>query len=123
MTANSQIVDDIKTFLEANDSCSKKEFLAACGVAFSEYKGKGKNVEVKGKAPRKALSTKAKKEDDAEEKPKKDLTEYQKFVKEHMPILKAREDKKADGEEKKKASELMKEIGGMWQEAKVAKKD
>lgn len=116
MTANSQIVDDIKTFLEANDSCSKKEFLAACGVAFSEYKGKGK-------APRKALSTKAKKEDDAEEKPKKDLTEYQKFVKEHMPILKAREDKKADGEEKKKASELMKEIGGMWQEAKVAKKD
>ena len=119
MTANSQIVDDIKTFLEANDSCSKKEFLAACGVAFSEYKGKGKKVEVKGKAQ----STKAKKEDDAEEKPKKDLTEYQKFVKEHMPILKAREDKKADGEEKKKASELMKEIGGMWQEAKVAKKD
>ena len=116
MTANSQIVDDIKTFLDANENSSKKNFLAACGVAFSEYKGKGK-------PPRKALSTKAAKKDDEEDKPKKELTVYQKFVKEYMPLLKAREDEKAEGEEKKKASELLKEIGVLWQASKDVKKD
>jgi pyridoxal/pyridoxine/pyridoxamine kinase len=57
-----------------------------------------------------------------EETPKKELTGYQKFVKEHMPILKAREDEKKDGETKKKASELMKEIGELWQAEKEANK-
>ena len=120
MTANSQIVNHIKTFLEENENCNKKDFLAACGVAFSEYKGK-KTAEPTGKAPRKAIGKKSKKEekkDDDDNKPKKELTGYQKFVKEHMPILKAREDEKAEGEDKKKASDLMKEIGEMWQEAK-----
>jgi hypothetical protein len=32
-----------------------------------------------------------------------------------MPILKAREDKKDESDTKKKASELMKEIGELWQ--------
>ena len=149
MTANSKIAEDIKTFLDANENCNKKDFVAACGAAFNEHKGKGKKaaakeveseeeVEEKPKAkptkeakekPVKAAKKPTKKEakeaakKDEEEKPKKELNGYQKFVKEHMPTLKARENAKDDGEEKKKASDLMKEIGEMWQAEKEAKKE
>jgi hypothetical protein len=148
MTANSKIAEDIKTFLDANENCNKKDFVAACGAAFNEHKGKGKKaakeveseeeVEEKPKAkpvkeakekPVKAAKKPTKKEakeaakKDKEEKPKKELNGYQKFVKEHMPTLKARENAKDDGEEKKKASDLMKEIGEMWQAEKEAKKE
>jgi hypothetical protein len=148
MTANSKIAEDIKTFLDANENCNKKDFVAACGAAFNEHKGKGKKAakeveseeeaEEKPKAkptkeakekPVKAAKKPTKKEakeaakKDEEEKPKKELNGYQKFVKEQMPILKAREDAKGDDEEKMKAKDLMKEIGEMWQAAKEAKKD
>lgn len=116
MSANTQIIEDIKTFLDDNEKCTKKEFVAACGTAFDEHKkSKGKKAGAKDKDVEKS---KAAKEDDAEEKPKKELTEYQKFMKEQMPILKAREDEKDDGEEKKKAKDLLKEIGVMWQAQK-----
>lgn len=97
MSVNKQIVEAIKSFLDDNQKCTKKEFLAACGNAFGENKTKGKG---------------AKKQNDGE---KKELSGYQKFVKEQMPILKAREDKKDESDTKKKASELMKEIGELWQ--------
>ena len=116
MSANSKIVEDIKTFLDGNEKCNKKEFVAVCCTAFDDHKTKGKKS---------AAKKTAKKEDklsDEEEKPKKELSGYQKFVKEHMPILKAREDEKGDGETKKKASELMKEIGELWQAEKEANK-
>lgn len=108
MSANTQIIEDIKTFLDDNEKCTKKEFVSACGTAFDEHK----------KSKGKKAAEKPKKEEAAEEKPKKELTGYQKFVKEQMPILKAREDEKEDGETKKKASELMKEIGELWQTEK-----
>lgn len=152
MTANSKIAEEIKTFLDANENCNKKDFVAACGAAFNEHKGKGKKAakeveseeeveekpkkEAKAKPakeakakPVKAAKKPTKKEakeaakKDEEEKPKKELNGYQKFVKEHMPTLKARENAKDDGEEKKKASELMKEIGEMWQAAKEEKNE
>jgi len=117
MSANAKIVEDIKTFLDGNEKCNKKEFVAACGTAFDDHKTKGKKS-----AAKKSVAKKEDKSDDEEEKPKKELSGYQKFVKEHMPILKAREDGKGDGETKKKASELMKEIGELWQAEKEANK-
>jgi len=108
MSVSAKIIEDIKTFLDENENYNKKELLAACGKAFDQHKKKSKG--------KKSTTT------DEEEKPKKELTGYQKFVKEHMPLLKAREDVKDDGETKKKASELMKEIGELWQTEKEAKK-
>lgn len=110
MSTNTKIVEDIKTFLDSNENCNKKEFVAACGKAYDDNKTKGK----------KSAKKDNKQEDDKQEedKPKKELTAYQKYVKEQMPILKAREDEKKDGEAKKKANELMKEIGEMWQAEK-----
>jgi len=103
MSAKKQLVENIKSFLDHNEKCNKKEFLIACGAAFEEHKTKGKK------------SVKKEKDDNGDEKPKKELSGYQKFVKEQMPMLKAREDEKKEGETKKKASELMKEIGELWQ--------
>lgn len=109
MSENKHIVDEIikelNSFLINNDKYSKKELetvvSVACRNAYDKYKGKSK-----GK--------KNKKNDDEEDKPKKELSPYQLFMKEQMPILKARENEKEDGVEKKKATDLMKEIGELW---------
>lgn len=118
MSANKKIIEDIKTFLDDNEKCTKKEFVSACGAAFDEHKkSKGKKTKNAEEMPKKSAK-KDEVDEDGEEKPKKELTGYQKFVKEQMPILKAREDEKDDGETKKKASELMKEIGELWKAEK-----
>jgi len=127
MSANKQIVEKISNYLNDNDDITKKEFIAFVGDAFDECKGKKADDKVikkdkKTKDDEKPKKNKPKKSnDDEEEKPKKELTAYQKFVKEQMPILKAREDAKDDGTEKKKASQLMKEIGELWKADKEAK--
>lgn len=122
MSVNEQIAEKINNYLSENDDFTKKEFVTFAGEVFDECNGKEKKAtddKPKKKPTKKADEKKkpAKKADD-EDKPKKPLTKYQEFVKEQMPILKAREDAKEDGDEKKKASALMKEIGELWQEAK-----
>ena len=122
MSVNEQIAEKINNYLSENDDFTKKEFVTFAGEVFEECNGKEKKAtddKPKKKSTKKADEKKkpAKKADD-EDKPKKPLTKYQEFVKEQMPILKAREDAKEDGDEKKKASALMKEIGELWQEAK-----
>jgi len=131
MSANKQIVEKIGNYLNDNEDITKKEFITFVGNAFDECKGKIVDADEKVKKEKKDKKIKdeekpkknkpKKTNDDEEEKPKRELTAYQLFVKEQMPILKAREDAKDDGEEKKKASQLMKEIGELWKADKEAK--
>ncbi len=52
---------------------------------------------------------------------KKPLTPYQLFMKRQRVILNKRENEKLEGEEKKKSTELMKEIAEMWNIQKTRK--
>ena len=108
MSDNKQIIDeivkDINAFFVNNDKYTKRDFETALSVA-----GKNAYDKVKGKG-------KGKK--DGEEKPKKELSDYQIFMKEQMVLLKAREDAKEEGEEKVKPKDLMKEIGELWKQKK-----
>jgi len=126
MSANQKIIASItealnKFFSEKGDEYTKKELENIMSVAVKDAYD---NSKVKGKAPRKLLSAKEKKEnkeenkDEKEEKPKKELTAYQKFMKEKMAELKAEEDAKEDGVEKIKPKDLMKKIGELWKQQK-----
>ena len=123
MSANQKIITSItealnKFFSDKGDEYTKKELENIMSVAVKDAYD---NSKVKGKAPRKLLSTKEKKEnkeDNKEEKPKKELTAYQKFMKEKMAELKAEEDAKEEGVEKIKPKDLMKKIGELWKQQK-----
>ena len=95
------LIERIKELLSDNEEINRKEFLAATGKIFSE---------LKGKPERKKKETKSKKA--VEVKAKRAPSKYNIYMKEHMPILSAREKEKT--EDKKTTRELMQEIGEMW---------
>ncbi len=94
------ILNDIKQFFEENKSFTKKDLVSFVSKSFDSHK----------------KSVKLNKKDEADDKPKREPTAYQLFVKSTLPSLKAREDAKNEGEEKLKQTELIKEVAKMWKE-------
>ena len=126
---NKAILADIKTFLEANENITKKDFLKAIGEAFDKNKVvKTKTLKVKAKAVKddgeeagdevEAVMKRKTKKDalkpDDEDKPKRKLSDYQQFAKEQLAFLKQREDAKEEGQEKLKQKDLMKLVAKRW---------
>jgi hypothetical protein len=104
MSANKQIIETIKTFLDKNEKYTKKEFIDMCTAAFNECKKEKKTIVKKEKI---VLPPIVKNETP---------TGYQRFINEYMPVLKELENEKDEEKRKKRTYELMKEIGGLWQE-------
>ena len=92
---NSITGDINKLFEDKNNTFTKKEFadtiLIAARYAYDTYYS----------------NKKTKKNKNTEDKPKKELSKYQLFMKEQMKILK-------EENKDKKPNELMKEIAQMW---------
>jgi len=122
---NKAILAEIKSFLDDNETITKKDFLKAVGEAFDKNKvAKPKALKVKGKkndddesVVEKVMKKKVQKDTlkpDDEEKPKKKLSDYQQFAKDQLAFLKQREDAKEEGEEKLKQKDLMKLVAKRW---------
>ena len=96
-STNDAILNAIKSFLDNNESFTKKEFLDTMKTIYDNNNKKFK---------------KSKKSND--EKEKKPLNAYQEFMKEQRPIINARENSKSDDEVKLNTREIMKEIAEKW---------
>ena len=126
-TDNKQIITKITEAINALYEEKKEDFNKKDleNVVNNAIKEAYENIKVvKGKKPRKTVDKLKKDNDDKpkkdnDDKPKKELTAYQIFMKEQMGLLKAREDAKPEGDEKKKPKELMKEIGELWKKSKA----
>ena len=95
MPSNSEkIMNSFNTFFEENSTYSRKELLEFAKKAYDDNYKKSKKVV----------------DENAEKKP---LNAYQLYMKEQRIILNKRENERTDGE-KKKSTELMKEIAEMW---------
>ena len=100
-----KIMSSFNTFFEENQNCSRKELLEFAKKAYDDNYKKSKKVI----------------DENAEKKP---LNAYQLYMKEQRVILNKRENERTDGE-KKKSTELMKEIAEMWkiQKCRIENKD
>jgi phage I-like protein len=105
MANNELLLNEIKQFFEENESFTKKDLVSFVSKSFDSHKLA-------------ATRKKSVKEDD--EKPKREPTAYQLFVKANLHELKAREDAKGEGEEKLKQTELIKEVAKMWKEQQTS---
>ena len=95
MPSNTEkIMNSFNTFFEENENYSRKELLEFAKKAYDDNYKKTKKIV----------------DENAEKKP---LNAYQLFMKEQRVILNKRENERTDGE-KKKSTELMKEIAEMW---------
>ena len=95
MPSNTEkIMNSFNTFFEENSNYSRKELLEFAKKAYDDNYKKTKKIV----------------DENAEKKP---LNAYQLFMKEQRVILNKRENERTDGE-KKKSTELMKEIAEMW---------
>jgi hypothetical protein len=90
-----KILECFNKFFESNETYTKKELLEFAKKSYDENYKKSKKVV----------------DENAVKKP---LNAYQLFMKEQRAILSKRENEKPDGVEKKKSTELMKEIAEMW---------
>jgi hypothetical protein len=96
MSSNkNKILECFNKFFESNETYTKKELLEFAKKSYDENYKKSKKVV----------------DENAVKKP---LNAYQLFMKEQRAILSKRENEKLNGEEKKKSTELMKEIAEMW---------
>jgi hypothetical protein len=105
MPSNTEkIMNSFNTFFEEHQNYSRKELLEFAKKAFDDNYKKTKKVV----------------NENAEKKP---LNSYQLYMKEQRAILNKREEERTDGE-KKKSTELMKEIAEMWkiQKTRIEKK-
>jgi hypothetical protein len=102
---NEKIMNSFNTFFEENPTYSRKELLEYAKKAYDDNYKKTKKVV----------------DENAEKKP---LNAYQLYMKEQRIILNKRENERTDGE-KKKSTELMKEIAEMWkiQKTRIEKKE
>ena len=100
-----KIMSSFNKFFEENQNYSRKELLEFAKKAYDDNYKKSKKVV----------------DENAEKKP---LNSYQLFMKEQRVILNKRENERTDGE-KKKSTELMKEIAEMWklQKTRIEKKE
>jgi hypothetical protein len=98
-----KIMSSFNTFFEENQNYSRKELLEFAKKAYDDNYKKSKKVV----------------DENAEKKP---LNSYQLFMKEQRVILNKRENERTDGE-KKKSTELMKEIAEMWKLHKNIKQE
>jgi hypothetical protein len=116
MAFNELVLNDITRYINDTPAFTKKDLVSYVGKVFDEHKTT---------VPRKKLlklGKKDKKENDEEnDKPKRQPTAYQLFVKTTLPELKAREDAKDDGEVRLKQTELIREVAKMWKEQQVPK--
>jgi hypothetical protein len=94
-----KILNSFNTFFEENENYSRKELLEFSKKVYDDNCKKTKKVV----------------DENAEKKP---LNAYQLFMKEQRVILNKRENERTDGE-KKKSTELMKEIAEMWKNQKI----
>ena len=102
MPSNTEkIMNSFNTFFEENQNYSRKELLEFAKKAYDDNYKKSKKVV----------------DENAVKKP---LNAYQLFMKEQRIILNKRENERTDGE-KKKSTELMKEIAEMWKNKKQEK--
>ena len=101
-----KIISSFNTFFEGNETYTRKELLEFAKKTYDENYKKTKKVV----------------DENAVKKP---LNSYQLFMKEQRAILNKRESEKLEGEEKKKSTELMKEIAEMWniQKTRIEKKE
>jgi hypothetical protein len=101
MSSSTKLVSAFNKYFEENETFARKDLLEFAKKAYDEnYKKTKKNDENAIKKP---------------------LNEYQLFMKEQRIILNKRESEKEEGE-KKKSTELMKEIAEMWKIHKEGKK-
>ena len=98
-----KIMSSLNKFFEENQNCSRKELLEFAKKDYDDNYKKSKKVI----------------DENAEKKP---LNSYQLYMKEQRVILNKRENERTDGE-KKKSTELMKEIAEMWKIHKNIKED
>jgi hypothetical protein len=106
MPNNDNIISSFNTFFEANETYTRKEFVEYAKKVYDDNCKKTKKVV----------------DENAVKKP---LNAYQLFMKEQRVILNKRENERTDGE-KKKSTELMKEIAELWKihkEGKEIKKE
>jgi hypothetical protein len=105
MPNTDKIMNSFNKFFEENQNYSRKELLEFAKKAYDDNYKKSKKVI----------------DENAEKKP---LNSYQIFMKEQRVILNKRENERTDGE-KKKSTELMKEIAEMWklQKTRIEKKE
>ena len=104
MSSNTEkIMNSFNTFFEEHQSYSKKELLDFAKKAYDDNYKKTKKVV----------------DENAEKKP---LNSYQLYMKEQRAILNKRENERTDGE-KKKSTELMKEIAEMWKIHKIKEEE
>jgi hypothetical protein len=104
MLSNSdKIMSSLNKFFEDNENYSRKELLEYAKKAYDDNYKKSKKVV----------------DENAEKKP---LNSYQLYMKEQRVILNKRENERTDGE-KKKSTELMKEIAEMWKVHKNIKEE
>jgi hypothetical protein len=104
MPSNTEkIMNSFNTFFEEHQSYSKKDLLDFAKKAYDDNYKKTKKVV----------------DENAEKKP---LNSYQLYMKEQRAILNKRENERTDGE-KKKSTELMKEIAEMWKIHKNKEED
>jgi len=95
MSSNTEkIMNSFNTFFEEHQNYTRKELLEFAKKAYDDNYKKSKKVV----------------DENAEKKP---LNSYQLYMKEQRVILNKRESERIDGE-KKKSTELMKEIAEMW---------
>lgn len=100
MPSNTEkIINSFDKFFEENQNYSRKELLEFAKKAYDDNYKKSKKVV----------------DENAVKKP---LNAYQLFMKEQRIILNKRENERTDGE-KKKSTELMKEIAEMWSNNKI----
>jgi ABC-type uncharacterized transport system fused permease/ATPase subunit len=95
-----KILECFNKFFESNETYTKKELLEFAKKSYDENYKKSKKVV----------------DENAVKKP---LNAYQLFMKEQRVILNKRENEKILGEEKKKSTELMKEIAELWKVQKI----
>jgi hypothetical protein len=97
---NELILKDIEKYLTANLFYSKKDLLTEIGKIYDLHKSNKKKV----------VST--------EDKPKRELTKYQLFIKNKTKELKEIEDAKNEGDVKLKQKEIMTMAAKLWKEQK-----
>jgi hypothetical protein len=95
-----KILECFNKFFESNEIYTKKELLEFAKKSYDENYKKSKKVI----------------DENAIKKP---LNAYQLFMKEQRVILNKRENEKLLGEEKKKSTELLKEIAELWKVQKI----
>lgn len=90
-----KIIEDLSAFFDKNETYTRKEFLEYAKEVYDNNFKKTKKVV----------------DENAEKKP---LNAYQQFMKEQRIIISKRENEKSDGSDKKKPTEIFKEIAELW---------